>query len=88
MMKKKENKWFVYILRCLGGRLYTGMTNNLGRRIKQHRLGKGGSFTRAFGVDKLVFIESHPTIGAALKREAEIKSWIKSKKLILINNEE
>lgn len=80
--------WYVYILKCSGGRLYTGMTNDVERRLKAHASGKGARFTRAFGVRKLLYTEEHPTRGDALKREARIKSWTRRRKLALINGKE
>ncbi len=78
--------WYVYILKCSDGRLYTGMTNDVERRLREHKSGKGARFTRSFGVSKLVYKEEHPTRGKALKREARIKRWTRKEKLTLIKN--
>ncbi|NLE64432.1 MAG: GIY-YIG nuclease family protein [Elusimicrobia bacterium] len=66
--------WYVYILECPDGRLYTGITTDLKRRLAQHQKGTGAKFTRAFGVRRLVHNEKYPSRSAALKREAVIKN--------------
>ncbi|MEI8011283.1 MAG: GIY-YIG nuclease family protein [Candidatus Omnitrophota bacterium] len=75
--------WHVYILECSGGRLYTGATTDVARRVQEHRSGKGGKFTRAFGVVRLIYTEACPDKSGALVREAEIKKWPRAKKLAL-----
>jgi putative endonuclease len=76
--------WHVYILECKNGRLYTGITNNLKKRCEAHLAGKGGKFTRAFKAKKLLFSEEAQDRGAALRREARIKSWTRREKLAFI----
>ncbi len=76
--------YVVYILNCHDGSLYTGITNNLERRFAEHKLGKGGHYTSAKGAAKIVYTERRRTRSTALKREAEIKSWPRRKKLDLI----
>lgn len=76
--------WEVYILECGDGSLYTGITNDLERRFEQHKSGKGGHFTSSREVVKIVFTEEHADRSSALKREAEIKSWTRKKKLQLV----
>ena len=78
--------YFVYVLQCDDGSLYTGITNDLKRRFKQHKNGKGGSYTQSHPVEKIVHTEQFKTRSEALKREAEIKSWRREKKLALIKN--
>ncbi|MFA6437272.1 MAG: GIY-YIG nuclease family protein [Candidatus Paceibacterota bacterium] len=75
--------WVVYILKCENGSLYTGITNDLERRFKEHQLGKGGHYTGANRPTKIVYTEKHKTKSKALKREAEIKKWKRDKKLTL-----
>ncbi|MBF0331907.1 MAG: GIY-YIG nuclease family protein [Candidatus Omnitrophica bacterium] len=75
--------WYVYIIECAGGRLYTGVTTDLARRLKEHQAGKGAKFTRAFGAMKLYYSEACPDHGAALKREALIKKMPRATKLAL-----
>ncbi len=76
--------YFVYILLCADGSLYTGITNDLPRRFLAHKNGQGGHYTRSRQVVKFVYTEEHQSRSAALKREAEIKSWRKEKKLELV----
>ena len=76
--------WHVYILRCKNGSLYTGITNDLERRLSQHQSGKGARYTRAFGAAKLVYEERQTDRSSASKREAEIKSWNRNQKLEFI----
>ena len=76
--------YYVYILECGDWTLYTGITNDLERRLKQHRSGSGGSYTRSKRVEKLLYSETAKDRGAALVREAEIKKWSRKKKLRLI----
>jgi len=83
-VKKTSAGWCIYVLKCKDGRLYTGMTNDIERRLNAHMSGKGARFTRAFGVKKLLYREDHPGRREALKREAEIKSWDRRQKLALI----
>lgn len=76
--------YYIYLLQCKDGSIYTGITNDLKRRIGRHRSGAGGYYTRAKGVDKILYTEEQLSRGAALKREAEIKGWTRQKKLNLI----
>ena len=78
--------WYVYIIKCADGSLYTGATNDVKRRFKQHRQGKGGSYTSSHKAVALLHQETLKTRGQALKREAEIKSWSRKRKIKLINN--
>ncbi len=75
--------WFVYILECADRSLYTGITNNLDKRIKAHAEGKGAKYTRGRGPLILRYTENHPTKGFALQREAVIKSLGRTQKLKL-----
>ena len=76
--------WYLYILKCKNGNLYTGMTNNLKRRFKEHLSGRGGRYTSSFGVEKLLYSEELQTRSDALIRESQVKSWPKKRKLGLI----
>jgi putative endonuclease len=74
----------VYILECADGSLYTGITTDVTRRLKEHKSGAGGSYTRSRGVVRVVYTEPHPNRSSASKRESEIKGWPRGKKLRLI----
>lgn len=65
--------WTVYILECADGTLYTGITNDLSRRIAAHENGTGAKYLRGRGPLRLVYTESHPDRAAASRREAAIK---------------
>lgn len=80
--------WSVYILECANQYLYTGITNDFKRRFAQHMSGQGGKFTHAFKAKKLLYAESCSNKNEALKREAQIKSWPRKKKLALIQGDE
>lgn len=72
--------WFVYILRCSDETLYTGITKNLKRRIKEHNEGRGAKYTRGRRPVKLVYSERSKNRSEAAKRENEIKSMSRSEK--------
>lgn len=76
--------WFVYILKCGDGTLYTGITNDFRRRIRAHARGRGAKYTRGRGPFSLLYVESHGTKGFALKREAVIKSMSRAEKFGLV----
>jgi putative endonuclease len=76
--------WHLYILKCDDASLYTGITNDLDRRIGQHNHGKASKYTASRLPVKLIYSELHPDRSSASKREVEIKSWARKKKLGLI----
>ena len=76
--------WWVYILRCRDGTLYTGSTSDVERRAAAHAGGKGAKYTRGRGPIAVVYREECPDKGAALRREAAIKKLKRPDKLNLI----
>jgi putative endonuclease len=74
----------VYLLRCGDGSLYTGITNDLARRLAAHRAGKASAYTRSRRPLRLVYREAARDRGAALRREAAIKRLTREAKLELI----
>ena len=76
--------WQLYILRCGDGTLYTGITDDLPRRLKAHRSGKGAKYTRGRGPLELVYREDCPDKSAALRREITVKKLSRQEKLTLI----
>ena len=80
------NPWFVYILRCADGSLYTGITNDLTRRCEQHNSGTASRYTRSRLPVTLVYQEEPTTKGKALKRELAIKALSRKKKEELIQS--
>jgi putative endonuclease len=79
--------WYVYILLCADGSLYTGSTNDVEKRFKTHLAGKGGAYTRSHKPVKIVYQETLSTKSEALKRELEIKSWTRGKKIVVLSLE-
>lgn len=80
-----EKRWFVYILRCADGTLYTGMTDDIEHRIAAHNAGKGAKYTRGRGPVEMVYRECCESRSAALKRECAIKKLTRPQKLTLID---
>lgn len=79
-----EKEWTLYILECGDGTLYTGITDDLPRRLKAHRAGKGAKYTRGRGPLTLRYRENCPDHSAALKREIAVKRLSRGEKLALI----
>jgi putative endonuclease len=77
---------YVYILANKPfGTIYTGVTNNLPKRVFEHREGIASEFTTRYQVTKLVWWEEHATVVAAIQRETSIKRWKRDWKIDLIN---
>ncbi len=74
---------WVYMLTNRSGTLYTGVTNDLTRRLQEHKAGAG--FTSRYAVDRLVYVEEHARAVDAIAREKQIKGWRREKKVALIN---
>jgi putative endonuclease len=81
-----SGNWLCYILCCADKTLYTGITNDLRKRLAAHNAGTATRYTRARGPVELVFVESCAGKSAALKREMEIKSLLRTEKLALIES--
>jgi putative endonuclease len=75
----------VYLLRCRDGSLYTGITNDLTRRLASHRRGTGSAYTRSRLPVALAYQEELPDRGTALRREAAIRRLSRADKLALCN---
>jgi len=76
----------VYILACRSRVIYVGVTNDLIRRVAQHRAKAFPGFTARYGIDRLVYFELTPNVRAAIAREKELKGWRREKKLRLIES--
>lgn len=76
--------WFLYVLECADGSLYTGITNDLDRRIAQHENGKGAKYTRGRGPFTLKFSAEYPDRGQASSAEHAFKSLSRSDKLAFL----
>jgi predicted GIY-YIG superfamily endonuclease len=86
LTKQPSHDWFVYILRTADGTLYTGITNDLERRVEQHNAGTASRYTRSRLPVKLEYRERQETKGAALKRELAIKALSREAKEALIRS--
>lgn len=85
MVKKKVQKiYYVYLLECADKSIYTGITTDLARRFSEHKKGLGGNYTRSHPVKKILYSWHCGSRSIAQKREAEIKSWTRAKKLQFI----
>ncbi len=78
--------YYLYIIQCNDGSLYTGITTDVKKRFVLHKAGKGAKYTRARGVAKLLFTERHENRSTASKREAEIKKWKRKQKLDFLSS--
>ncbi len=85
-MKKLAERWFIYVLRCADGSLYTGITIDLNRRLEQHNAGTASRYTRSRLPVTLVYHEEPTTKGMALKRELAVKSLSRKAKEALIQS--
>ena len=81
-----ENIWYLYILRCKDGSLYTGITTDVGKRLEAHRAGKGAKYTRGRGPLELVYREECGTHSEALKRELQVKALSREEKMQLVHS--
>lgn len=81
-----RSAWHVYILRCSDNSLYTGITTDVERRLKEHNSGKASSCTRSRLPAEVVYAEGQPDRSSALKREAYIKSLNKNEKEDILNS--
>ena len=82
--RKPKPGWLVYLLRCRDGSLYTGITNNLTKRLGAHAAGKASRYTRSRLPVTLAYTEPQRSHSGALKREAAIKKLSRRQKDILI----
>ena len=80
--------WYLYILQCGDGSLYTGITTDVEKRLEAHRSGKGAKYTRGRGPLEPVYRENLPDMSAALKREYAIKHLSREEKLRLVMQSE
>ena len=79
--------YWVYMMQSTNGRtLYTGVTNNLDRRVREHKEGGGSAFTSKYKCHKLVYYEDFGLIDQAIEREKQLKHWSRSKKDWLIDS--
>ncbi len=82
-----EKRYYTYILSSISRRLYTGITNNLKRRMWEHKRGEGSDFAAKYKINRLVYFESFQYVTNAIAREKEIKDLLRAKKIQLIEAE-
>jgi putative endonuclease len=81
-----RNNYYVYIAANRSQTLYVGVTNNLERRTLEHRF-RQSSFTSKYRIDRVVYFEHTPDIWAAIRREKQLKGWVRRKKVNLIESQ-
>ena len=79
-------EYYVYILTNRSGTLYVGMTNDIARRMIEHKEGRGSKFASKYRISRLVYYESTNDVLSAIAREKQIKGWLRSKKIALIES--
>ncbi len=84
MFSPEANRYFTYILSSPSGTLYVGVTNDIKRRIAEHREGANKGFTKQYGCIYLVHVERFYDVREAITREKELKGWRREKKVHLI----
>ncbi len=77
-------RWFVYVVRCVDGSLYTGISTDVTARVAAHNAGRGARYTRSRRPVELVHTERKNSQSTALKREAAIKAWPRARKMTLV----
>lgn len=82
----EDKLWYLYIVECRDRSLYTGITDDVSRRISMHNAGKGAKYTRGRGPVILRYQESCASHGDALRRELEVKRMSRQEKLALIES--
>ncbi len=78
--------YFVYILQCADETLYTGITTDVDRRLKEHQSKKGARYTRAHAATRVVYVESCADRSVATRREVAIKKMTRAQKLALVTS--
>ena len=83
-LPKEKSSWFLYILKCRDGSLYTGITTDIDKRVTAHNEGRGARFTSGRTPVKLLYYEKQEDRSKATKREREVKKLTRQQKLALI----
>ncbi len=81
-----SNRYFVYIMTNHSRTLYIGVTNNLERRVSQHKQGEIEGFTKRYNIRRLVYFEESSDVRVAIEREKQLKGWLRQKKIDLIES--
>ena len=83
----REWRFWVYIMASKSRHIHTGVTNDIERRVKEHKSGEIDGFTRKYKINRLVYRERFHYIDNAIAREKEIKGWDRAKRVALIESE-
>lgn len=83
-MQKRKHLYTVYIMASYSGTLYIGVTNNIARRVWEHKMKLIDGFTKKYGCTRLVYYEEFQYIDKAIAREKQLKKWTRKKKEYLI----
>ncbi len=81
-----EKRYYVYIMASRSKTLYTGITDDLFRRLMEHKSREIEGFTKRYRIERLVYYETFKYVGKAIAREKQIKSWTRAKRLALIES--
>jgi putative endonuclease len=87
MRSMTQRIYYTYIMASASRNLYIGVTNNLERRVAQHKENAFGGFTAKYRCHRLVWFERYSWIGQAITREKELKGWLRARKIALIQQE-
>ena len=79
-------QYYVYILTNRSRTLYTGVTNNLERRVYEHKRTVSDGFTKKYNITRLVYFETTDDVRSAIEREKQIKGWLRSRKMALVES--
>jgi putative endonuclease len=85
-MRPAGSSYFVYIVASPSRTIYIGVTNDLARRVNEHRLKEIPGFTATYHVDRLVWFEEFADPAAVISREKQLKNWTRAKKIKLIES--
>jgi putative endonuclease len=83
----REYRFYVYIVASKSRRIYTGVTNNIERRVAQHKRGEIAGFTKRYKINRLVYFEKYQYVGNAIRREKQIKGLDRARRVALIERE-
>jgi putative endonuclease len=83
-MRSERSYWGYILASRIGGALYIGVTNDLVRRIYEHKMGLADGFTKEYGIHRIVYFEQYHDIEAAILREKRMKKWNRAWKIQLI----
>jgi putative endonuclease len=83
---RDEKRYFVYIMSNPSRTLYTGLTNSIRRRVREHKLKLTPGFAAKYNITRLVYYESFVDVRNAIEREKQIKSWTRAKRVALIES--